>query len=65
MEIISERQTGDTKKPSLSIKLLCGNRTRALEFFMSDNLGPIFILYNVCSLYLSWDKKNTATINKH
>lgn len=50
------------KKPFLSVKLVHENRTQTLVSLMSDSLGPIFIICNVCSLSLG-TKKNAANIN--
>lgn len=55
-ETISETDLKHTKYVSF-LKLIHGNRTQALISFMSDNLGPIFILCNVCSLSVSGQKE--------
>ena len=44
----------------LSVELVHRNRT--LVSFAGDNLGPIFILCNVCSLFLGTEK-HAANIN--
>lgn len=45
-----------THKTISFLKLVHGNKTQALTSFMSDNLGPIFILCNVCSLSLGTER---------